>query len=68
VLQLEERCGKDKFEPSSRITRRPATPAAFDIGGIGISERTEFGACMMGFVSIPKSLLEYDRLKHLAES
>lgn len=37
-------------------------------GGIGISERSEFAARMLGFVFVPNDLPEFDMLKSLAES
>jgi hypothetical protein len=37
-------------------------------GGIGVSERSRLGARMWGFVYIPKTLPEFDRLKALVES
>jgi len=36
--------------------------------GIGISEKTEFAARTLGFVFVPDSLPEFDKLKRLAES
>lgn len=37
-------------------------------GGIGISEKSEFAARMLGFVFVPNDLPEFDMLKRLAES
>ena len=36
-------------------------------GGLGISERSMFGARMCGFVFLPKELPEYDDLRRLVE-
>jgi hypothetical protein len=55
-----------------RTVRRGKIRSIFEIkgrlGGIGISERSEFGARMLGYVHVPASLPEYEELKRLAES
>ncbi len=42
--------------------RSPYNPA------IGISERTRFGARMLGFICVPESLPQFDEIRRLAES
>jgi hypothetical protein len=39
----------------------------FHPGGLGISERSMLGARMLGWVLLPKDLLEYDELRRLVE-
>jgi hypothetical protein len=41
--------------------------SAFHPGGLGISERSMFGARMWGWVFLPKDLPEYDDLRRLVE-
>jgi|SRR5271168_3331744 len=60
---------------SRRTVRKGKVRSIFEIktassgaGGIGISERREFAARMLGFVYVPKTLPEFDKLKSLAES
>ena len=63
VLVVSEDCRKDKVRTIFEIKVAPFRPE-----GIGISEKSEFGARMFGFIYVPKTLPEFDRLKSLAES
>ena len=58
-----------------RTVRRNRVRSIFEMkpvlgrpGGIGISERSILGARVLGFVSVPKTLPEFDRLRNLSES
>ncbi len=60
---------------SRRMVRKGKVRSIFEIkatslrpGGIGISERKELAARMLGFVYVPKTLPEFDKLKSLAET
>jgi hypothetical protein len=60
---------------SRRMVRKGKVRSIFEIkaafsrsGGIGISERNEFAARILGFVYVPKAFPEFDKLKSLAES
>ena len=61
-----------KWRLIRRTVRRGKIRSVFQIkgrvGGIGISERSEFAARMFGYVYVPASLPEFEELKRLAES
>jgi hypothetical protein len=61
--------------PSRRMVHKGKIRSIFEIkaapfgpGAIGISERRQFAARMLGFVYIPETLPEFEKLKRLAES
>jgi hypothetical protein len=63
------------YPESRRTVHKGKIRSIFDVrasslrpGGIGISEKTEFMARMLGFVFVPNTLPEFDKLKRLAES
>jgi hypothetical protein len=60
---------------SRKIVRKGKIRSIFEIkatsfrpGGIGISERKQLAARMLGFVYVPETLPEFDKVKSLAES
>jgi hypothetical protein len=61
-----------KWRLIRRTVRRGKIRSVFQIkgrvGGIGISERSEFAARMFRYVYVPASLPEFEELKRLAES
>lgn len=51
------------------VVRKGMVRSIFKIpGGIGVSERGQFGARMLGFLVIPNSLPKFNELKSLLES
>jgi hypothetical protein len=73
-LFVDEESISSEIRPAGTRTtvRRGKIRSIFQIkgrlDGMGISERSEFGARMLGFVYLPASLPEYEELKRLAES
>jgi hypothetical protein len=64
-----------KHRQSRKVVRKGMVRSIFEIkaasfrpGGIGISERKEFAARMLGFVFVPNTLPEFDKVRSLAES
>jgi len=51
------------------VVRKGMVRSIFRIpGGIGVSERSQFGARMLGFLVIPNTLPKFDELRSLLES
>lgn len=64
-----------KWFQTRRTVRKGSVRSIFNVpaigdrpGGVGISERSQLGARMWGFVYVPKSMPEFEDLKRLAES
>jgi hypothetical protein len=52
-----------------RVVRRGMVRSIFRIsGGIGVSERSQFGARMLGFLVIPSTLPQFNEVRALLES
>jgi hypothetical protein len=75
ITSVSEYKGLMKWLGTRRTVRKGQVRTIFEIkprfgatGGVGVSERSKFGARMLGWVFLPRALPEFDYLKELAES
>jgi hypothetical protein len=75
ITMLTQYRGVMKWYKSRRTIHRGSVRSQWEIKfpggyirGTAFSERSRFGAAMLGFVLIPATLPEYEELKQLAES